>query len=259
MSAPIVNAIAFRRLRRGLTLPALLLLIWWATYQFGLSDSRLFVPPGQLLDTALNSVEGRAIWSTLGLSLARGLTGLAIGISLGLAVGVLLGVSRRLERFFGLTLHSIKQVSLFAWLPLLTLWFGFGESSKLAFIAWAAFFPVLLNTLEGVCSVPRELVEVSRVSGFTRWQTFSRLILPSALPSIFNGVYLALMFAWLATLGAEYMLGSGDGIGVVLMESRAEFRIDLMLLAIALVGLIGFLLDITAKALERRLLRWRNH
>lgn len=254
-----VTDTSWRRLRRGLTLPALLLLVWWGSYYFGLSDSKLFVAPGQLLDTLLNSAQGHAIWGTLGLSLVRGLSGLLIGMLLGLALGVVLGVSRPMERFFGLTLHSIKQVSLFAWLPLLSLWFGFGESSKLAFIAWAAFFPVLLNTLEGVSSVPRELVEVARVAGFSRWQTFSRLILPSALPSIFNGVYLALMFAWLATLGAEYMLGSGDGIGVVLMESRAEFRIDLMLLAIVLVGLVGFVLDIAAKTLERRLLRWRNH
>ncbi|WP_218673536.1 ABC transporter permease [Pseudomonas sp. ABC1] len=251
--------IDFRRLRRGLTLPLLLLLGWWGAYAFGITDSKLFVAPGQLIDTALYSPEGRAIWGTLALSLLRGLGGLLIGLALGLAFGVLLGVSRRAERFFGLTLHSIKQVSLFAWLPLLSLWFGFGEGSKLAFIAWAAFFPVLLNTFEGVAGVPRELVEVGRVTGFSRWQMFTRVVLPAALPSIFNGLYLALMFAWLATLGAEYMLGSGNGIGVVLMESRAEFRIDLMLLAIVLVGAIGFLLDISAKALERRLLRWRDH
>ncbi|WP_263147409.1 ABC transporter permease, partial [Pseudomonas sp. RIT-PI-AD] len=251
-----MNAHSRRRLRRGLTLPLLLLLAWWAAYAFGLTDSRLFVAPDKVLDAALQASTGATIWLTLGRSLARDLAGFTLGGGLGLALGVLLGVSRRSERFFGLTLNAIKQVSLFAWLPLLSLWFGFGEGSKLAFIAWAAFFPLLLNSFEGVSGVPRELVETARVMGFSRWQMFARLVLPAALPSIFNGLYLALVFSWLATLGAEYMLGSGDGIGVLLMESRAEFRMDLMLLGIVLVGAVGFALDISAKALERRLLRW---
>ena len=253
-----MNAIAIRRLRRGLTLPGLLLFIWWAVYAFELTESPLFVSPGKVLGAAVESQAGIAIWLILFESLLRGLSGLAIGASAGLLFGVVLGVSRRSERFFGPTLNAVKQVSLFAWLPLLSLWFGFGEGSKLAFIAWAAFFPVWLNTFEGVTGVPPQLIDVARVSGFSRWQMFHRLVLPAALPSIFNGLYLALVFSWLATLGAEYMLGSGDGMGVVLMESRNELRIDLMLLAIVLVGMIGFALDITAKALERHLLRWRK-
>lgn len=253
-----MNSVSLRRLRRGLTLPLLILFTWWAVYAFGFTDSKLFVPPENVLEAAWQLSDGGAVWHTLGRSLLRDLGGFAIGSSLGLALGVLLGVSLRAERFFGLTLNSIKQVSLFAWLPLLSLWFGFGEASKLAFIAWAAFFPVLLNTLEGVTGVPRELVEVARVMRFSRWQVFARLVLPAALPSIFNGIYLALVFSWLATLGAEYMLGSGDGMGVLLMESRAEFRMDRMLLGIVLVGAVGFALDIAAKTLERRLLRWRD-
>lgn len=253
-----MNTRVLRRFRRGLTLPALLLFIWWAVYAFGLTESTLFVAPGKVWDAAFGADGSTALLLTLAQSLLRGLSGLVIGTGLGLLLGVLLGVSRGAERFFSLTLHSVKQVSLFAWLPLLSLWFGFGEASKLAFIAWAAFFPVLLNTFEGVSSVPREWVEVARVNGFSRWQMFTRLLLPAALPSLFTGFYLALVFSWLATLGAEYMLGSSDGMGVLLMESRAQMRMDLMLLGIVLVGVVGFVLDIAAKALERYLLRWRE-
>lgn len=244
-----------RRLRRGLTLPALLLFTWWAAYAFGVTESRAFVAPQALF--TLNPDANAALWRALGESLGRGLAGLAMGTALGLLCGVLLGVSKRTERFFGLTLHSVKQVSLFAWLPLLTLWFGFGEASKLVFIAWAAFFPVLLNTFEGVRSVPHEWVEVGRVNVYSRRQMLLRVILPAALPSIFSGFYLALVFSWLATLGAEYLLGSGTGLGVLLMDSRAEFHIEVMLSCVVLVGAVGFAMDIAAKHLERRLLRWR--
>lgn len=251
-----MNPETFTRLRRGLTLPLLLVVGWWAAYAFGLTESSLFVPPEKLF--SLSSQDNEAVWRALGQSLLRGVAGLAIGAALGLVAGVALGMSRRAERFFALTLHSIKQVSLFAWLPLLTLWFGFGESSKLAFIAWAAFFPVLLNTFEGVGSVPREWVEVARVNAYSHRQLLWRVVLPAALPSIFSGFYLALVFSWLATLGAEYLLGSGSGMGVLLMESRAEFHIDVMLFCILLVGAVGFAIDIAAKRLERRLLHWRD-
>jgi sulfonate transport system permease protein len=250
--------LSLTKLRRGATLPALILFGWWAVYAFGITDSKLFVPIERVGITAARLSAAGELWLSLGQSLLRDMGGFVLGSSIGLALGVLLGVSTRIERFFGLTLHSIKQVSLFAWLPLISVWFGYEEGSKLVFIAMAAFFPVVLNTFEGVSGVPRELVEVARVSRFSRWQTFTRLVLPAALPSIFNGIYLALVFSWLATLGAEYMLGSTLGIGTLLMEGRAEFKMDVVLLGIVLVGGVGFALDIAAKALERHLLRWRQ-
>ena len=247
-----------RRWRRGLTLPLLLLFGWWAVYRFGLTDTRLFVPPGKVLDTAGRLLDGGRLFQILGQSLLRDLAGFSIGSLAGLLTGVLLGVSPLAGRLVGPTLHGFKQISLFAWLPLLSIWFGYGEASMIVFISLATFFPVVLNTLEGVGSVPRELIELARVLRMTRMQAFRLLILPSALPSIFNGVYLALIFSWLATLGAEYMLGTGSGVGALLAEGRENFEMDLVLLGIVLVGTIGFAFDTGARRLEKRLLKWRR-
>ncbi len=248
-----------RRLRRGITLPVLLLVSWWVVYHFGVTSSKLFVPPGKVLATAGELLADGQLFLILGQSLLRDLAGFTLGSLAGLLSGVLLGVSPLAGRLVTPTLNGFKQISLFAWLPLISIWFGYGEASLIFFISLATFFPVVLNTLEGVGSVPRELIEVSRVLGLTRWQVFTRLILPAALPSIFNGIYLALIFAWLATLGAEYLLGSGTGVGALLSEGREYYRMDLVLLGIVLVGSVGFVFDAGARRLEKHLLKWRHH
>jgi len=152
----------------------------------------------------------------------------------------------------------LKQISLFAWIPLLSVWFGLGDAAKVAFLSLAAFFPVVLNTFEGIRSVPAELLEVARVLRFTRRQWLTKVVLPSATPSIFTGIHLALIYAWLATLGGEYLLVSGKGIGNTMIDGREHFQMDLVIFGVVVVGLVGFALNWIATRLERRLLAWRG-
>ncbi|MDQ7969417.1 MAG: ABC transporter permease [Oxalicibacterium faecigallinarum] len=247
-----------RRIRRGLTLPLVLLAVWWAAYAFGWTDSKLFVAPATVVETGARLLAEGELGHALGLSLLRDVAGLTIGASSGLVVGILLGLSRWSRLLIGPTLHTIKQISLFAWIPLIMVWFGLGEMSKIVFISLAAFFPVLLNTFEGVGSVSRDLVEVSRVFVFSRLQLIRHVVIPSAMPSIFTGFYLALIYSWLATLGAEYLLTSGEGIGNLLSDGRENFWMDQILVGIFIVGLVGFALNWLAAQLEKRLLRWRG-
>lgn len=249
---------ATRRRLRGAALPALLLATWWAAFRFQWSDSPMLVPIGQVWDTAVRLSDNGTLWHALAASLARDLAGFVLGSLAGFAVGVALGLSRLLENLVGPTLHTVKQISLFAWIPLISVWFGLGDTAKVVFLALAAFFPVVLNTFEGIRSVPRELVEVARVFALTPPQLLRRVVLPAALPSIFNGVHLALIYAWLATLGAEYLLTSGIGIGNLLTDGREHLWMDQVLLGIVIVGLVGFAMNWGAGALEARLLRWRG-
>ena len=117
-----------------------------------------------------------------------------------------MGISRLAERLLGPSFNAAKQVALFAWLPLLSVWCGTGELAKVVFVALSAFYPVVLNTCEGFGSVSRDYVEVARVFRFTRGQLIRRVMLPAAAPSIFAGMHLALIYAWLGTLGAEYFV-----------------------------------------------------
>jgi len=244
---------------RGWVLPVLLLLLWWLAAREHWSSSPLLVPPGKVWDTAVEQVRSGQLWVALAASLRRDLIGLAIGVSGGLAFGIAFGLSRLFERMIGPTFHTLKQISLFAWIPLLSVWFGLGDAAKVAFLSLAAFFPVVLNTFEGIRSVPPELIEAARVLKFNRRQWLLKLVLPAASPSILAGIHLALIYAWLATLGAEYLLVSGEGIGNTMIDGRELFLMDLVIFGVLVVGFVGFALNWLAARLERRLLAWRGH
>lgn len=243
---------------RGWVIPAVLLLLWWAAVRFGWSTSPLLVPPAKVWETAVEQAASGQLAQALAASLGRNLAGFALGATAGLLFGAALGLSRLAERLFGPSFHTLKQISLFAWIPLISVWFGLGDLAKVVFLSLAAFFPMVLNTFEGIRSVPRDFVEVARVHGFSRWQVLRRVILPSAAPSIFAGVHLSLIYAWLATLGAEYLLVSGKGIGNTLVDGREHFWMDLVLFGVIVVGLVGYALNWLAGRAERRLLAWRG-
>lgn len=243
---------------RGWVLPVALVLLWWLAARLHWSDSPLLVPPGKVWDTAVQQVANGELVRALAASLRRDLIGLAIGVSAGLVFGIAFGLSRLFEKMIGPTFHTLKQISLFAWIPLLSVWFGLGDAAKVAFLSLAAFFPVVLNTFEGIRSVPGELIEAARVLNFTRRQWLTKLVLPAAAPSILAGIHLALVYAWLATLGAEYLLVSGQGIGNTMIDGRELFLMDLVIFGVIVVGLVGFALNWLAARLERRLLAWRG-
>jgi sulfonate transport system permease protein len=126
------------------------------------------------------------------------------------------------------------------------------------FISLAVFPPVLLNTYEGIRSVGREYVEVAKAFEFSRWQLYRRVILPAATPQIFTGLRLGMIYAWLATIGAEYFLKAGPGIGNIMIDGREHFKMDQVIVGVAIVGIVGYLFLMLTSRLEARLLRWRH-
>jgi sulfonate transport system permease protein len=243
---------------RGWVLPVFLVVTWWAAVRFGWSSSPLLIAPEKVWQTAVEEFASGKLVAALSASLRRDLAGFAIGGSAGLLFGALLGTSKLAEKLLGPSFHTLKQISLFAWIPLLSVWFGLGDAAKVAFLSLAAFFPVVLNTFEGVRSVPADLLEVARVLRFSRAQTWRKVILPAASPSIFAGIHLGLIYAWLATLGGEYLLVSGQGIGNTMVDGREHFRMDLVLFGVIVVGLVGFTLNWAASRIEARALAWRG-
>jgi sulfonate transport system permease protein len=243
---------------RGLVVPAGAIFAWWVLARLGWVSSPMLVLPGTVAATAWELAASGRLWQALGASLARELTGFSIGTVLGLALGALLGVWPRFARIVGPSFHAFKQVSLFAWIPLISVWFGLGDVAKVVFLSLAALVPVVVNTCDGIRGTPAHLLEVARIYGYGRWQTLWHVVLPAALPSIFTGVYLALVYSWLATIGAEYLLVAGRGVGNLLIEGSEHFRMDLVLCGMAVIGTVGWLMAALARVLERRLARWRG-
>lgn len=258
MSA-ITHALTAPRLRRGVVLPIFIVVAWIVVCHYELTNTRILVPPLAVWEAARALHESGELWEHLRASLIRDLAGLSLGALAGTAVGGLLGASRAADRLLSPSFHAAKQVALFAWIPLMSVWLGVGEQAKIAFIALSAFYPVVVNTYEGVRSVGVEHIEVARVLRFSRWQILRKVVLPSATPSLFAGFHQALIYAWLGTLGAEYLLEPAPGIGSLMVDGRERFAMDVVLVGLILSGLVGFGLNALATAAEERLLRWRVH
>jgi sulfonate transport system permease protein len=241
---------------RGFVLPVAAVALWWLLSSLDVVNSALLVSPAKVFDTAVDQVVTGRLWRALSASLLREATGFTIGTVAGLLLGTLLGLSPLFNRIVGPSFNTFKQISLFAWIPLISVWFGLGDVAKVVFLSLAALVPVVVNTCDGIRTVPPGFLEVARVYGFTRWQTVTQVVLPAALPAIFTGVYLALIYSWLATIGAEYLLVAGKGIGNTLIEGSEHFQMDLVIFGMVVIGTVGWLMNAAARALERRLARW---
>lgn len=256
------NAAAFQtgqhvgnRRWRGAVLPLAILAIWWLSSTFHIVHTPLLVSPAKVLHTAWHEIVTGHLWVELAASLTRDLSGFIIGTVVGLLLGALLGLSPLAERVINPSFNTFKQVSLFAWIPLISVWFGLGDVAKVVFLSLAALVPVVVNTCDGIRRVPGRYLEVAKVYKFSTLQIVTGVIFPSALPSIFTGIYLALVYSWLATLGGEYLLVSGVGIGNTLIDGSENFEMDLVLFGVFVIGLVGWALNALARVLEHRLLR----
>ena len=246
-----------KRRLRGAVLPVLLLAAWECASRTHLVDPRIVPPPEVVVRTAFDQVMHEGLLRNLAASLLRDIVGFTLGSSLGVMIGAALGLSRIADRLFMPSFNGLRQIAILAWIPLISIWFGAGEAAKIVFITAAALIPVVLNTHEGMRGASAQLVDVARALTFTRWQLVTKLYLPSALPSIATGVHLALIYAWVASIGSEYFMTVGPGIGGLIVAGRERFQMDLVILGILILGLVGFLINRGASAVEARLLRWR--
>lgn len=244
---------------RGIVLPIALLAAWWVVTSLGWVNTKLIVPPLGVLKTGIATLSQADFYSGVLASLARDLAGFSIGAAAGIGIGTLIGMSRWADRLIGPTFHTLRQISLFAWLPLLSSWLDTGDASKVVFIALSAFYPVVLGSIEGVRSVTRAQAEVARVYAFDRTQVLTRLVLPAAAPQILTGLRLGLIYAWIATIGSEFLLANyGHGLGNIVFKGRAGFNIELIIVGMLAIGLIGYAFNRLADLAEGRVLRWRR-
>lgn len=242
---------------RGLLIPLGLLTVWAIAGRRIGPESLSFASAESVIKVARELIVNGSLWINYTASVDRIVKGFAIGAGLGVVVGSILGISRVGNRLFSPLIIAMRQIPIFGLIPLLALWFGMGETSKLTLIALASFYPIALNTHEGLRNVPVGFREVATLYRFNRIQTLRRILLPCALPSIVTGFKQALSFAWIAGIGAELFLATAPGMGNLLETGRDQFRMDIVLLAILLISVTGTVMNQTITMFERHLLRWR--
>lgn len=238
-----------------LLIPVVLLILWQIASDTGCLKPFILPAPTVIAQTLLELLKSGELFKNLEVSLVRVVEGFVIGAGLGLLVGFIMGLSKRMERALSLITGLLRPIPTIAWIPALILWLGIGESSKVTVIAVGSFWPVLLGAIQGVRSTDPKYLEVARVLEKDTWTTLLKIIIPSALPSIFTGLRVAMGIAWASVVGAE-LIAASTGIGYMIMYAREVSQPDVMLVGVLAVGLTGLLIDFLLLQLQRRLLKW---
>lgn len=249
--------IALLKKIRGALLPLLLLALWEYLSRQDAAGAYAFVPLSTIGSALVELLGNGELLVNLLASLARTSGGLLLGILFGVLLGALMALSAVANRLVGPLFHSIRQVPMLGWIPLIAMWFGNGEFSKVLIVSLAAFYPMVLNTYLGFSQVERRYREVGQVLVLGRWQQLRHVLFPAALPSIATGALQALAFAWVTTVGSELFLSSGAGLGNLMMNAEAGSRMEVIVLCVLCIGLCGYLMNLLFSLLSRRLLRWR--
>lgn len=239
----------------GAVVPLVLLALWWLVTDVLEIFSPIQLPPPQdVFNAGLGLFESGLLAEHVGISLQRVLLGFAVGASLGLALGSLLGLSKIADNLLNPTVGAFRAVPSLAWVPLLLLWVGIGEDSKVLLIAIGAFFPVFTSVHSALRHVDPQLVEAGRAFGFHGIRLLGTVQLPAVVPPVFSGLRLGLAQAWLFLVAAE-LLAAAEGLGFLLTESQGNGRTDRLLLAIVLLAILGKLTDTLLGVIERKALK----
>ncbi|WP_084187167.1 ABC transporter permease [Andreprevotia chitinilytica] len=241
----------------GLILPLLLLALWQhAASQHWIAEQLL--PPPALVWQSLVELWGSGdLRSHIAVSLSRIGWSFLIGGSVGLALGFAMGLSRQLKAYLFPTFEVVAQFPVVGWIPLLIIFFGIGEALKISAISIAIVVPIVINTYKGIANIPNALLDVARVYRFDLPQVIARVVVPAALPSLFNGLRQGVMQAWLSLVFVE-LLAASEGIGYLMVWGRQLLQLDLVVVGMIAVGAIGVLLDVSLRLVEARLQRWRK-
>jgi ABC-type nitrate/sulfonate/bicarbonate transport system permease component len=186
----------------------------------------------------------------------RVIQGFGIAAVAGVVVGLAVGTWKPLEKLVEPMIELLRPIPPLAFLPMMVLWFGIGEMSKIAFIAYAAFFPVFTTTLEGIKYVDPVLIRAASSLGASRTDLFRYVVLPAATPSIITGLRLGFGLSFFVIVAAEF-IAADSGLGYMINDARTFFLVSQMLLGAVVIGLIGFVVNLVLRSIEGWLLRWR--
>ena len=244
------------RLLLGLAFPLALLILWQLSSFYGWLPDQILPAPSLVWQTLQDRINDGTLWDDTSVSLLRVLRGFTLGAGIGLALGGALAASPRVHNYLNPLFLAVSQVPVLGWVPLLILVIGIDEGLKNSLVALSVFIPVTLGTYQGIRDVPFAYREVGQVLTFSRLQTLNTIILPAAVPAIFTGLREGLSNGW-QTLVAVELLASTEGLGFQMAYGRQLFQLELVIAAMLVIGLIGFVFDFLLGRIETRLQRWQ--
>lgn len=252
-----------RRLTRIVSVAtiAAVLLLWWAATTSERIDPLFLPSPAAVLakfvEAARDGYADATLAQHLAASLGRVFAALAAAIAIGVPVGLAIGASPVGRGIFDPLVEALRPIPPLAYLPLVVIWLGIGETSKVVVIGIAMFAPIVISTASGVANVAANRLDAARAFGASGWQLLIQVRLPAALPEILTGVRIALGAGWTTLVAAE-LVAATRGIGFMI-QSAAQFLVtDVVIMGIVVIAAVAFLFEAGVRALERWLVPWRG-
>ena len=242
------------RIVGGLVVPLVILGVWQAVTASGLIPPYRLPPPATVVQAAIQLADSGDLWIHIAISVQRVLLGFAIGSVIGLAGAAIVGLTKAGDVLLSPILAAFRAIPSLALVPLLLLWMGIGEDSKVTLIAIGAFFPVFTTVSVALRQVDPHSVEMARSFSLRGFALFRTVQLPAVVPSIMSGLRLALAQSWLFLVAAE-LIAASMGLGWLLTDSQSTGRVDRILLAIVLLALLGTLTNGILSLVQKYLLR----
>ncbi|WPO75604.1 MULTISPECIES: ABC transporter permease [unclassified Streptomyces] len=246
----------FPRWLRRTSGPVLLGALWQLLSTTGALSSDVLASPGTIVRVAGDLIRDGSLPSAMGVSLQRVALGLLFGIAAGAALALVSGLFRVGEDLVDAGVQMLRTVPFVGLIPLFIIWFGIGETPKIAIIALGVSFPLYLNVYAGIRGVDAQLIEAGESLGLSRWGLVRHVVLPGALPGAMTGLRYSLGIAWLALVFAE-QVNADSGIGFLMVQARDFLRTDVIVVCLIVYAFLGLVADLVVRTLERLLLQWR--
>ncbi|WP_462409571.1 aliphatic sulfonate ABC transporter permease SsuC [Neobacillus sp. Marseille-QA0830] len=238
-------------------IPMVILILWQLLSEAGIIPSKILPSPTDVIKAGVELSASGELSGHISISLWRALIGFIIGGSLGFALGLFNGLFKYFDLLFDTSIQMLRNIPHLALIPLVILWFGIDETSKIFLVALGVLFPVYINTYHGIKSVDKGLIEMGKAYGLKGFTLFAQVIFPGALSSILVGVRYSLGIMWTTLIVAE-TISANSGIGYMAMNAREFMQMDIIVLSILIYALLGKLSDWIAKLFENKWLVWRQ-
>ncbi|MCY9662005.1 ABC transporter permease subunit [Paenibacillus chondroitinus] len=239
-------------------IPILILLLWQVLGLTGWLSERILPTPWEVVKALYGVIKDGTIFEYVAVSTKRAFLGFLIGGSIAFVIGLLNGIFPIAERYIDSSVQMVRTIPHLAMIPLVIMWFGIGETSKLFLVSLGVAFPIYLNTFHGIRSVDPGLIEMGKVYGLRGFSLFTKVILPGALANILLGIRFSLGIMWLSLIVAE-TIAADSGIGYMATHAREFMQMDVVVLCVILYAVLGKLSDLIAKFFENRWLKWHHN
>ena len=257
----LISKQTIREYGKGLAVIVLFLVIWEVAAV--IIDNNYILPSlGAIADVLLHPAQpvlgGESLIANTLVSLKEVLTGFLLAAALAIPIGLLIGWSSEAQAYLNPAIQILRPIPPIAWMPFAIAWFGIGINSILFIIVLGAFFPILINTIDGVLGIRVRWIEVAEMFHATTFEKMRTVIFPGSLPRIWTGLRVSFAIAWMCVVAAEMLPGTTAGLGFLIMYAYNLGQLDVIGAGMIVIGLIGLGADFLFRAGQARFFGWEG-